>query len=310
MSGAEPALGTSVLLGELACLTSALCWPIALVLFRGPIGDYGARAVNLAKCTLAALLLGATTLVLGQLPVLAAAPPRDLIVLAASGVVGMAIGDSALFASVHRLGVYRTLLLQTSAPVFAAALAMGVYGERPRTLQLLGAAVILAGVTVVVLAQRRQLPSALTGAWTPLGVALALLAALGQGAGVVLSKDGMASVPFLAASFLRLTAAAVGIAVILFLGGRLLKVVGTVGRVAAVRRIVAPTFLGTYIAVLFMMFGIANAPASIAAVLLATTPVFSLFIDARLAGKVPSLGSLAGTLLAVAGVGLLALASS
>ena len=297
-----------VILAELACLVSAFCWPIALVLFGGPIADYGARAANFAKCSLAAVLLGASSLVLGQGGALAAAPPRDLAILAFSGFIGMAVGDSALFGAVHRLGVYRTLLLQTLAPVFAAILAMGVYGERLLPRQLAGGVVILCGVLLVVLAQRRELPRAGRGSWSVAGVAAAVLAALGQGTGVVLSKDGMAQVPFVAASFLRLAAAALGLALILAVSGRLGPALKSVGRWPALRRIAGPTVLGTYIAVLFMMFGIAYAPASVAAVLLATTPVFSLFIDARVAGRAPSLGSLAGTLLAVAGVGILATA--
>jgi len=262
--------------------------------------------VNFAKCSIAAVLLGVTTLVLGQVGPLTSAPPRDLAILAFSGFVGMAVGDSALFTAVHRLGVYRTLLLQTLAPIFAAMLAMGVYGERLLPRQWLGGFVILLGVLTVVVSQRRELPRAGVGSWTLAGASAAVLAALGQGAGVVLSKDGMAEVPFVAASFLRLAAASLGLALILALGGRLARSLSAVGQLRALRRIVGPTVLGTYIAVLFMMFGIAYAPASIAAVLLATTPVFSLFIEARILRKAPSWGSLVGTFLAVAGVGILA----
>ncbi len=55
-----------VALAELACLAAALIWAISLTLFRQPILDYGGRAVNLAKCVLASLLLGATTLAVGR----------------------------------------------------------------------------------------------------------------------------------------------------------------------------------------------------------------------------------------------------
>ena len=53
-----PLLDSQALLGQLACLGAALLWAIALTIFRRPIELYGARRVNLAKCSLAATFQG------------------------------------------------------------------------------------------------------------------------------------------------------------------------------------------------------------------------------------------------------------
>lgn len=312
-----------VLLAEAACIGSAFCWAVALTLFRQPIADYGARAVNLAKCSLAAVLLGATTLLLGQMDSLWQAEPRELFLVAMSGVIGMSLGDTALFGAVHSLGVHRTLLLQTLAPVFAALLAAGSLGERLGLGELVGALLILGGVALVLTRGSKGRSAGSTLPFSLGGVALALFAALGQGSGIVLVKAGLESLPVLAASFLRLLAASLGLALILAVNrklqkrvlkkevlkkGVLRKRVQGVASPTALKRILGPTFLGTYVAILLMMAGIAYAPASIAAVLLATTPVFSLLIDARLEKRGIPLASLLGTLVAVAGVGVLATA--
>ena len=294
-----------VILGELACLGAALAWAVALTMFHGLISAHGARAVNLVKCLVASVLLGGTTLALGQLGPLLTASPRDLALVAVSGVVGLSLGDSALFAAVGRVGVYRTLLLQSLAPIFTAVLAATFLGERLSSGQGVGAAVILAGVTLVVL-QRGESSGKRLPSLDALGVLLGLLAALGQGAGIVLAKEGMEGMPFLPASFLRLTASALGLVVMVALAGRLGRAWRLLSDGPSLLLLAKPTLLGSYLGILMMTAGIIYAPASVAAVLLATTPVFSLFIDARLTGEPITARSLLGTLLAVLGVGLLA----
>ncbi|MCP4657653.1 MAG: DMT family transporter [bacterium] len=299
------------LIGEGASLAAALCWAVALTQLRRPIVEHGARTINLAKMVIASGLLGATTLLAGQGGVLLHGSPSGLGLVALSGIVGLTLGDTALFAAVARLGVHRTLLFQTLAPVFAALLAIGLYGERPSAVDFAGTAVILGGVILVVMPRSSQAPSSpastpATATFDALGIALAVVAAFGQGAGVVLAKAGMDEIPVLAASFVRLGAGGVGLVVVMVFGARLGAAARAIASPATLRQVVAPSILGTYIAFLMMMAGIAFAPASVAAVLMSTTPIFSLFIDAKVEGTPITARGLAGTLLAVAGVAVLA----
>ncbi|MEM9597477.1 MAG: DMT family transporter [Acidobacteriota bacterium] len=289
------------MIGEAACLSAALCWAFAVIWFRRPIAEHGPWSVNLAKITLATVFLGATALALGQGSSLGGASTRDLLLIAGSGILGLTLGDTALFAAVDRLGAHRTLLFQTFGPVFAAALAFAIYDERLRAGQWLGAALVLVGVAVAV-----WTPDSGPGAaFSPTGAGLALLAAFGQGSGVVLVKDGMSDLPVVAASFLRLGAAALGLALVMAVTGRLGQALRLARPGPALGRILGPTLLGTYVAFLLMMAGIALAPASVAAVLLATSPIFSLFVEAKVLGTPITRNGLVGTVLAIVGVGLL-----
>ncbi len=294
-------------LGEASCLLAALMWAVAVTLFRPAIERYDPWTVNLGRSAIAVLLLGATTVALGEVGALLAAPRAALGIVAVSGIVGLALGDTALFAAVRRIGVHRTLLFQTLGPVFAAALAIGFYGEGASLGRLAGVAVILAGVALVVASDRSR-SAADAGRSDLPGYALAALAALGQGAGVVLAKDGLDEMPLVAASFLRLAAGALAMTVVVGLMGRLGAVAAALSRRRTLGQLAAPTLLGNYVSFLLLMAGVAMVPASVAAVLLSTSPVFSFFLDHFLAGTPITVRGLGGTILAVAGVAVLTLA--
>jgi drug/metabolite transporter (DMT)-like permease len=301
----------AALAGEAACLAAAFLWALAVTLFRGPVETYGARTINLAKCLLATLLQGATVWAVGQAGLLIRVSPAALLSVAASGILGLVIGDTALFAAVARIGVHRTLLLQTLSPVFAALLAALWRAERINAQQVVGAAIVLLGVALVVAPRRAGSSRSREGAAPAaariavVGVTAGVVAALGQGGGIVLAKAGTDELPFLPASFLRLATATLGLVLIGLWSGQL----GRLARIArdryALGRALPATLLGTYLALFLMMFGVALAPASVSAVLLATSPVFSLVLEALVEKKPITARGAAGTLLAVAGVAVL-----
>lgn len=290
-------------MGEAASLSAALLWAFAVSLFRPAIRVYGARSVNLAKCTIAAVALGVTAVLAGQAEWLFGARGNTWWILVISGVIGLSIGDTALFRAVGELGPPRTLLLQSLVPLFTAAMAAVWLEEWPRTREWIGAAIVLAGVLWVVAegADRgwRLVP------WT--GLAFATLSALCQATGIVMSKFGMQEVPILAASFLRIAAAALGLWLWLPLtggGGRVARLV----KEGAAPRVTAASLIGTYLAILLMMAGVAFTPAAVASVLLSTTPIFSLFIDAAMNRRPVSLRGVVGAATAVLGVAVMTLA--
>lgn len=290
------------LLGESACLTAALLWAVAVVLFRGPIAAWGPRTANLTKCLLGTALLLITLPFFGGFASFSVASPRDLGLIALSGIIGLTIGDTLLFAAIGRLGAHRTLVLGTSAPVFAGLLdAAG--GERLSAGQFAAAAVVLIGVTIVV---GPGDPNADGGKRVAIvGIAFALLAAFGQGAGVVLAKAGLDTLGAMPATLLRLAAGTAGLLAAAALRGGFGRLQDAFQLGPPMRRMVPAAFLGTYLALLLMMVGVALAPATIAAVLLATSPIFSLVIEAVADRKRPTPLAVIGTIVAVAGVAVL-----
>ncbi len=289
--------------GELYCLGAAAMWAVAVTIFRRPIQRFGAPAVNLVKSVVATGLLGLTVLVIGQGNTLATAGSGPLWLIAASGLIGLTLGDTALFAAVGRIGPYRTLLLQTLAPVFTALFALFWLGTVPTLREVLGVGIILTGVLMVVA------PAVRTGSDRRTDVAgylFGTLAALGQGVGIVLAKDGMETIPFIPATFFRLVIAAAGLVLLTVVAGRMNRVWQAVGDGRSLGRMAGASFLGTYLAMICMMAGVWLAPPAVSATLLSTTPVFSLFIEARLRREPIARRKILGTVIAVLGVAVLA----
>jgi len=290
------------ILGESACLTAALLWALAVVLFRAPIAAWGAWTANLVKCLLGTVLLASTLALLGGPSAFAGVPIRDLVFIALSGIVGLTIGDTLLFAAVRGLGAHRTLVIGTSAPVFAGLLAAAA-GERLSSGQIGAAAVVLIGVVIVVGPGSRTADG--VRAATLSGVVLALLAAFGQGAGVVLAKEGLDTIGALPATLLRLAVGTGGLLVAAAVKGGFGRLERALRDGASMRRMLPAAFFGTYLALILMTVGVALAPATIAAVLLATSPIFSLVIEAVADRRRPTVLAVLGTIVAVVGVAVL-----
>ena len=279
-------------------------WLLVVLLESIFLAAFGALAVNLFKCVLASAALLLTLALSSRLHWLYDAPRAELGWLILSSLTGIVIGDSALFAAVKRLGGHSTLLLQTFAPVFAVSLAV-LLGERLHPAQWAGAAVILSGVLLVVVSRRNGDAG---GALSLAGVAFALLAALGQGVGLVLAKMGMVTVPAVPATLIRLGSAAAGMFVLLSVSGGLPGFGKLLGSVPTLKRVIPASLIGTYVAMMLMMLGASLTPASLAAVLLSMPPVFSLVVEAVVDRRRPGLGALAGTALSMIGVAVLSTA--
>lgn len=285
--------------GEAACLGAAFLWAFSVGLFRDPIRRHGAPAVNLVKCAIATALLGATIAIAGSASSIVAAGPRSLTLVVVSAWIGLTLGDTALFGAVARIGPSKALLLQTLAPVFTAVLAWVWPGEVPSRFQAWGSVLVLAGVGLVV--ARPEPADGATGAAGTGGFALGVLSAWGQGTGIVLAKAGMESMPVLPAAFVRMAAGTAGLVVLAAATGRLSRV-ASAARGGDRGRIAGASVLGAYVAMMLMMAGVATAHASVAAVLLSTTPVFGLGVDFVMLGRRPTVRGVVGTIVAVAGV--------
>ena len=104
----------------------------------------------------------------------------------AGGVVGFGIGGVAMFQSLPRLGsALSTLIVQCAAAVVAAGTEWLWLGTSLSGPQLLCATATLAGVVIGLLPQ--SLPRVSPLAWRA-GLAWALLSAVGQGVGAVMSR--------------------------------------------------------------------------------------------------------------------------
>ena len=299
LTAATPTPATSVV----AALVAALCWTVATLLWRRLPLALTANQLNLCKTLLAFLL---------QLPLLAlvrwpAGQGGALLVLALSGVVGIAWGDSLFFGALRRLGTRRSLTLTAGGPALTALAGLLTLGERPQAAQWLGIGLIS---LAVVLVARQQPPGSGGSGPTPAGVpwpglALALAAMACGSAGALLARQALRSgeVPTLLAASVRLGGATLALTPVLARLGR-----GPLPLAFPPLRwptLVVATLLGTSLGIMLQQMALAGLPGGLAVALLSTSPVMALPF-AGLEGDRPGRAGWLAALAASLGVSLVA----
>ena len=297
-------------LGEVSALLTAMCWTVSSATFAVSSKRAGAAATNHFRLWLALpvlwLLVWTTT---GRpWPVELGASRTGL--LAASGVIGLVLGDLGYFVALARIGPRVGSVLMTTWPAFA--LLFGLFlGEWPDAWMLLGVSLTVCGVLLVLLRSREG------SSWNPdltrrqwaWGVAGALLGALGQALGVILARRAMAIGPDLPAggapldaTLVRMASGVVAAQLVALLQGRPLVGLGVLGDRRALMGALCGTLFGPVLGIWLSMVAVHHArEVGVASALMATTPLFMMpvawwFYRARIG----ALG-LFGTLLAVAG---------
>lgn len=200
-------------------LGASLCWAITGVISAGPAKELGAVTFVRWRMTLVALALWGYVGLVFPLPQLSW---QTLMAMAISGIVGIFVGDSALFAAMNRMGPRRTGVLFATHAIFSAIFGFLFLGERLSLQAYLGALIAVVGVMIAI-ANNNQSAKNATNATRPtsqywmehhpitwVGVSLALLAAVGQAVGALIAKPMMSEgMHPMVASAIRVSSAAV-----------------------------------------------------------------------------------------------------
>lgn len=225
--------------------------------------------------------------------------------LTLSGVIGLALGDAFLFSSYRHIGPRLGLLLLSLAPVFSAVIAWGLFGETLTFMQMLGIAVTLGGISWVVLVRGEENGQSQHD-WRK-GILFGILAALGQAAGLVLSKQGMGDnfSPF-AATLIRMIAAVASLWIVALFQGQAVKTVQTViANPKGLRWAIFGAFFGPVFGVSASLLAVQHTAVGVASTIMALPPVVMLPISYFFYKEKLNWQSILGTLVAIGGVALL-----
>jgi len=236
-----------------------------------------------------------------------------------SGVIGMGLGDLAMFAALPLLGSRLTVLMTQCLAAPIAILAEWLWlGTRLTGGQLMSGAVILIGIAFALLPSRQNPPRVQI---KPMGFVFGTVAAAGQGLGAVISRKANALTALAGEPIDGLTAAYQRI-----LGGLVITLAFFALR-AALARPSAPdetppvkpawraylwipinALCGAVLGVACYQWSLATTPSGIVLPIVACTPLVIVPLSYWIEGERPTQRSLVGASIAVAGAVALTLA--
>jgi drug/metabolite transporter (DMT)-like permease len=293
--------------GETAAMVTALLWTLSSLAWTSAGKSIGVLAVSFIRLIITCpLLLAYGGLVRGMwLPSDASAD--TWLVLGISGFVGFFLTDLCLFKAFMLIGPRLTLLVFSLSPPFTAIISWLMLREGLAMHQWLGMAVTLAGVTWVVLEEPET--DAHPDGPRPLrrGVILAVVAAVGQALGMVLSKQGMGDYDPAASTFIRILGGMVGYLVLVTLWRRWPGIVAAARQPRAMLIVTFGAIVGPFLGVILCMIALHDCHPGVVTTILSTMPVLILpFVIVLYHEKVSPRAAL-GALVSVAGIALLVL---
>ena len=294
---------TNSMIGVVMALGSTASWALCGVLFKKLGERLDPVGMTAVKSLAASLFLAPLLFFIGG----AAAGGREMLLLAASGIIGIAIGDCFFFAALGQLSpLLLTILLLTCPNVFTGILGVLCLGEMPSVPVWCGIALIM-GATALLMFPVEQDDG---GKSTIKGVLLGVVSFICSSVSTVIAKPAMigeAGVPPFAATFYRMAAGGLVMAVFALCSGK----VKVWARPFMDARYGAG-FMGVTAVVAFGGFGLSMAAFKYldvvtAGALLSLEPLFVLPFMVLFGHHKVKIRELAGMALAVAGVLLIVL---
>ena len=290
--------------GELLALCVAFLWGLAAVIWTVAGEKISATELNLIKVVIASGLVG-LTLVLTRIAYVPLST-LNLALMALSGLIGIGLGDVALFAAFQRIGPTRTSMIKLLSPLLVSLVAFFSLGEKLGVVDLVGMAVTILGILLVVSERLPHSQGTPPRFWE--GVGLALLATLAEVVGVNFSHQVLVQTAIdpLWGTLLRLVSAAVFLALFVLLtrqrigswlntsdSSRLVKLIGT------------GVFCGTFIGLWLQQTVLKTTAAGMAQTFFSASPLFILLIQAAYQRRWPTWRALGGVLVSMAGIALI-----
>ncbi|MCP1199463.1 DMT family transporter [Notoacmeibacter sp. MSK16QG-6] len=289
---------------ELAALSAALCWAFAGIISHGPSTKLGAVAFVRLRLVIVSVLFGIWVFYVGTWSTLTASATAALIL---SGMIGIFLGDWALFVTMNRLGPRLTSILFSLNAPMAVILGWVVLDERLKSTTIFGIGLTLIGVILAIAFGRRASQRHIfetTHGSLRAGVALGLIAAFCQAVASLIARPVMETgVDPIAASLVRLATGAVALSLLMLFVRSTRQQAPLDPRTFVI--VVVSAILAMALGMTLVLFALIGGEVGIVSTLTATTPVLILPLLWITTRERPAAGAFAGAALVVVGTALL-----
>jgi drug/metabolite transporter (DMT)-like permease len=264
--------------GEIAALLTAVFWTVTSMSFESAGKKVGSLPVNLIRLVLAFFFYSLYMLITKGMILPLDAGAERWIWLSLSGLVGFVIGDLLLFQAFVVVGARISMLIMSLSPPITALISWLLLGEVLSPMNWLGMAITLGGICLVILKRSTgnkegTASKRLTTTYSFQGILLAFGGALGQAAGLVLSKRGMGDYDAFASAQIRVLTGIIGFTVMILLMKRWPSVKRALKNKPAMRRIGIGSVFGPFLGVSFSLLAVQHTRTGIAATIMSIVPV-------------------------------------
>lgn len=261
-------------LGETCALLAALTWSFALVLFKKSGESLPPLSLSLFKNVVGLILLTITLLVTGfDHAAIWEMDPRDVAILAVTGVLGIAVADTLLFYSLNIVGVGLITIIECCYTPSIVVFAWALLSEQLSMADYIGGFLVLSAVFFV---SGHRPPPGRTQRQLLLGIVLGISAIVMMAVGIVLAKPIIEREPLLTTTLIRLIAGTVVLAIFMAASPQRRHWFAVFRPSPAWKVCVPASVLSTYLAILFWMGGFKWTQASVAAILNQTSTIMAL----------------------------------
>ncbi len=307
-------------LGEAAAVITSTLWTGNSILFTAAGKRIGAISVNAIRIAIAVVLLSVTHIIFFG-TVIPDANNAQWLWMGLSGIIGLGIGDFALFSAFVLIGPRKSLLLMSIAPIISVIFSYLLLGEVLGLWVLLGIAVTLVGIIIVILEREVRRVQTNEGdrkidfvkKRNMLGISLGVIGAVGQGLGLVFAKYGIINaaddiskpLDSLSATLMRMLVGAIFVWLVITFWGRLPEIRKGIEDRRAVKLTSAGAFIGPFLGVWFSMVAISYTEVGIAMTLMSLMPVMVIPVVWVLYKEKTNWRGIAGAVVAVIGVAII-----
>ncbi|ASJ07019.1 DMT family transporter [Thermococcus pacificus] len=288
---------STLILGILAALISALSWASSTILLKVGMRDRTPVAVNIIRLYIVAVAFAVIFLVNGTFSQVLALSPELLAIAFISSMFGFVIGDYFYLHALNMMGVSRTVPITSTYPLWVILWAFLFLGREISPQILLGAGLVVSAIILVRRAEEEERAD-------PKGFIFAVLAPISWSLAIFTMDWLTGYIDVLALAGLRMMSAAIGVSI--FLPKYLPELRRVTLRELAI--LAGAALSGLLVGQYFFVYSVSSVGSQIAAPVSAINPIIASALAILLLKEPPNRKILEGLLLAVVGVILISTA--
>ncbi len=291
--------------GEFAALLTAIFWTVTALAFTSAAKTIGSLAVNFWRLIVGFILLTLFISFRDGILYDSTISNHELLWLVLSGITGIFLGDLFLFKAFTITGPRIALLVMSLSPPMAALFSWLFLDDIISLRGVAGMSLTLSGIVLVIF-KKGNSNGVKTGLkYSARGILFALLGAVGQASGIVMSKEGMPKgANAFAATQIRVIAGLAGFLVLITVIRRWKSIFSAVKDVKAMGILSIGAFFGPFLGITFSLIAVSQTNPGIVQTITSINPILIIPFSIWLFKEKVTLREVLGSVIAVGGVAL------